>query len=105
MSAKSTRTELLQELQELGVESVTAEYNGSGDEGQIETPEFGPVEVPHDLVMAVEDLFYELLGQLYGGWENNEGAFGQFKWSMGSDRVNLVHNMRTESYDTEERNL
>ncbi len=105
MSTQSVRSELLQQLRHLGIETVTAEYNGSGDDGQIETLEFGAVEVPRDVVTAVEDLFYELLEQLYSGWEDNEGAFGQFIWNVGNDRVNLVHNMRTESYETEERNL
>jgi hypothetical protein len=105
MTNKSSRTELLQQLQELSVESVTAEYNGSGDDGQIETPQFGPVEVPHDVVRAVENLFYDLLEQLYSGWENGYGAFGQFVWSGGTDRLNLVHNERSEFYETEEQNL
>jgi hypothetical protein len=105
MSTESTRSELLQQLRELGVESVTAEYNGSRDEGQIETPEFGPTEVPDDVVTAAEHLFYELLERLYGGWEDNEGAFGHFRWDVGNDRVNLVHNTWTESYETEEQNL
>jgi len=102
---KSSRTELLKQLQELGVESVAAEYSGSGDEGQVETPEFGPVDVPHDVVTAVESLFYEVLEELYGNWEDNAGAFGQFIWNVGNDRLDLVHNTRTESYETEEQNL
>jgi hypothetical protein len=105
MSAKGTRAELLQHLQKLGVETVTAEYNGSGDEGQIETPEFEPVEVPHDVVMAVENLFYGILGELYGGWEINEGSFGQIVWDVREDRINLVYNGRIESVHTEVRTL
>jgi hypothetical protein len=105
MSAKSTRAELLQQLRELGVESVTAEYDGSGDSGQIENPEFGPVEVPTALTTAVQDLFYDLLGELYGGWEINEGSFGQFIWNVREDNINLVYNGRIETYSTEERRL
>jgi hypothetical protein len=99
------RTELAQQLRKLGVTTVTAEYNGSGDDGQIEAPEFGSVAVPSVMVTDVENLFYELLEDLYAGWENNEGGFGQFIWSLQEDRINLVHNWWTESYDTEQQVL
>jgi hypothetical protein len=105
MSDQSARTELRQQIQELGVETVTAEYSGSGDAGQIETPEFKPVEVPHDVVRAVENYFYELLQELYGGWEDNEGAFGHFTWNVKDDTINLVHNVPTGSFETEEQTL
>jgi uncharacterized protein DUF6878 len=103
--SNETRAELAQQLRKLGIEMVTAEYNGSGDGGQIETPEFGSVKVPSVMVTDVENFFYELLEDLYSGWDNNEGAFGQFEWNVKDDRINLVHNMRTESYDTEKQYL
>lgn len=105
MSTKGTRTELLQQLQELGVETVTAEYDGSGDSGQIDDPHFGSDEIPRDLTMAVQDLFYDILAQYYGGWEINEGSFGQFTWDVGTDRIDLVYNGRIETCSTEERQL
>ncbi len=105
MISDQSRGDLLQQLRQLHVEAVTAEYDGHGDYGQIETAEFGSVDVPRDVVMAVEYLFYEILEQLYSGWENNEGAFGQFIWNVGDDRINLVHNTREEAYETEEQNL
>lgn len=101
----STRSELLEQLRELGVETVTAEYDGSGDEGQIGTPEGGSVSLPHELAMAVEELFYGVLEELYAGWENNEGGFGQFVWNVQADKIHLAHSTRFESYDTEERDL
>jgi hypothetical protein len=105
MSGQSVRSDLLQQLRQLGVETVTAEYDGAGDEGQIETPEFGSSEVSDEIVRAVESLFYELLEQLYGGWEDNEGACGQFTWNVENDKIHLVHHTRQEAYETEEQNL
>jgi hypothetical protein len=104
-SVASTRSEVLEQLRQLGVETVTAEYDGAGDSGQIENPECGSVEVPHALTTAVQDLFYELLEQFYGGWEINEGSFGQFIWNVREDNINLVYNGRIETYSTEERRL
>jgi hypothetical protein len=99
------RGELADKLRKLGVETVTAEYNGHGDDGQIETPEFGSSIVPHETASAVEYLFYELLEELYSGWENNEGGFGTFSWDVKADKIDLVHNTCFESHETEERTL
>lgn len=100
-----TRSELAERLRQLGVETVTAEYDGSGDEGQIEEPEFGSSKVSRDMVVAVEDLFYDVLEEHYGGWEINEGSFGQFRWDVHADGINLVHNTRIEEFETEEQVL
>ncbi len=104
-SVTSGRRELVQQLQRLGVETVTAEYDGSGDSGQIDVPEFGAVKVPDALATAVQDLFYDVLGDLYAGWEVNEGSFGEFEWDVKQNRINLVHNARIESCETEEQVL
>ena len=101
----STRAELLEQLRELRVETVTAEYNGEGDDGQIGEPEFGAVEIPDGLTTALQDLLYEVLDDLYSGWENNEGSRGQFIWNVGEDRIHLVHSTRFNAYETEERDL
>lgn len=105
MSDASVRTELCRQLRQLGVETVTAEYDGSGDSGQIGDPEFGSVELPPGLGTAVQDLFYDLLEEHYAGWEINEGSFGRFEWDVKQDTINLVHNARIESCETEEREL
>jgi hypothetical protein len=96
---------LAEQLQRVGVETVTADYDGEGDSGQIEEPQFGSTQIPRDVAIAVQDLFYDILEEYYGGWENNEGSFGQFSWDVRADRISLVHNMRTEAVETEEQVL
>jgi hypothetical protein len=93
---KSSRAELRQQLQRLGVETVTANYDGCGDSGQIEEPEFGVNNVPPTVVMGVQNLFYDLLESHYAGWEINEGSFGMFEWGVRADCISLTHSMRTE---------
>ena len=103
--SQETRAELAHQLRELGVEMVTADYDGSGDSGQIQDLEFGSDKVPPALGTTVQDLFYDVLEDLYGGWEINEGSFGQFRWDVAGDSINLVHNMRIEDCETEEQTL
>jgi len=105
MSTGTTRGELLKKLRRLRVEAVTAAYDGSGDSGQIDDPDFGFREVPRDVVLAAQDLFYDVLADHYGGWEINEGSFGEFAWDVRADRITLVYNGRIESVHTEERTL
>lgn len=103
--SQEARTELAQQLRQLGVEMVTAEYDGSGDSGQIEDPDFGSKKAPASLVTAVQDLFYDLLEEHYAGWEINDGSFGEFRWDVRADSINLVHNMRIEEIEREEQTL
>jgi hypothetical protein len=95
----SSRAEVLQQLRDLGVETATAEYDGYGDSGQLEDPQFGSVEVPGVLATAVQNLFYDLLEEEQPGWELNEGSCGQFRWNIQADRINLAHTTRVEEYE------
>ena len=105
MNEPSNRAELRTQLQQLSVKTVTAEYDGEGDNGQIEDPNFGSVEVSDNLKNAAQDLFYDLLEDHYAGWEINEGSFGEFVWNVMADTIQLIHNNRYESVETEERTL
>jgi hypothetical protein len=100
------RSKLLVQLRTLGVKTVTADYDGSNDEGQIGMLEFGSTIVDDATASAVQDLFYELLVDLYGGWPDNEGAFGEIIWKVKDDTIHLVHNTRIEwLYETEEQTV
>jgi len=46
------------------------------------------------LAEAIEDLCYALLEQKHGGWENNEGAFGEFTIEVEERRVRLEFDAR-----------
>ena len=56
-----------------------------------------PATVPQDMPTAVQDVFYECLEKLYGGWELNEGSCGVFSWDIGTDKIHLTHYWRTET--------
>ena len=51
----------------------------------------------------VEQICYDLLGANHGGWEINEGSFGEFVFSFGkSNKIGLTFNQRVESVETSE---
>lgn len=117
-------------MQANGIEKVIVEFDGSGDSGQTETPVIFP-DSKQDLINqqipfitfsqrfsggewsvdatekqasveeALEDLAYCALENNHGGWEINEGAFGEIIIEAdGSGRIE--YNQRVESTEYEE---
>ena len=51
----------------------------------------------------VEQICYDLLAANHGGWEINEGSYGEFVFSFGEgNKVDLTFNQRVESVETSE---
>ncbi len=48
------------------------------------------------------DLFYDLTQARHPGWENNDGAFGEFEWNLSADTLHHSHSDRFTDYDTTE---
>lgn len=51
---------------------------------------------------AIDELCYDILGSQHGGWEINEGSFGEFVFDVEKDEIALTFNERIESYETTE---
>jgi hypothetical protein len=112
------RTALFDALTTAGVTRVVVSFDGYGDSGQIENievktgdatvampeteievacAEWGQAEPVHSLVSvanAIEALAYDLLGQAYCGWEDNEGAYGEFTFDVAARSITLDYNQR-----------
>jgi hypothetical protein len=95
--------------------TVNVTFDGEGDSGQIENitaddaaelPQV-PVELQRaawgsgkldsiqtTLRDAIETLCYDFLSQEQGGWENNDGAYGEFTFHVAERRVELDFNAR-----------
>jgi hypothetical protein len=109
-------------LAEIGIHSVTVDYDGSGDSGQIEAIEawnavHEKIPLPGDhkvrlasgdqnrayiemnLEAAIETLAYDHLEQMYPGWEINDGAFGTFVFSVSDRSITLEHRARFTDVD------
>lgn len=115
------KTKLLSFLSAAGITRVMVNFDGCGDSGQIEDvaafkgdhqvdlpPEtvellvldYGATEpVTHVLPVgeAVEKLAYDLLHQKHSGWENNDGAFGEFTFDIAAGTITLDYNERFTS--------
>lgn len=108
-------------LAKAGITSVRIDFDGCGDSGQIESisPSVGsdlvnlpPGEITIVLVNegdlstmqrefslkdALEELAYDFLEQTHGGWENNEGAWGEFQFDVSARTITLDYNERIET--------
>jgi len=48
------------------------------------------------------DLFYDLIEVRHAGWENNDGAFGEFDWDLATDCLKHSHSDRFTDYEITE---
>jgi hypothetical protein len=105
-------------LQRLGILSVSIGFDGSSDEGGIESIETsGPPlagEVTYEVLSpdgtlsselstledAIETVCYRLLSAEHCGWPNNDGAFGTFTFDVAARKVELEFNARYTEHHT-----
>jgi len=48
------------------------------------------------------ELFYDLTQARHPGWENNDGACGEFEWDLAAETLEHTHNDRFTDYHTTE---
>lgn len=103
----STEPVLREELSRLGVASIRAEYDGVGDSGQIEELTFldnldppQPLKVNDETEEKVKALLYALIESRHSGWENNDGAFGNFCWDLVDGAITHKHSERFLDHET-----
>jgi hypothetical protein len=113
-------------LEAQGIILVTVGFDGCGDSGQIEGisafDEHGAVAVPDEGLSltardsgpaaaasngepvkdVIETLAYDLLESEHGGWEINEGAFGEFRFDVADRTITLGCNIRIETSEYSE---
>ena len=122
----ANKAALFDVLVQAGITSILVSFDGEGDSGQIEEIDAlcgeTPVELPpgeiaiakpiwdspeiqhvtlsvHD---AIEKLAFDLLGETHGGWENGEGAYGDFTFNVGERTITLAYNERRMESDYSE---
>jgi hypothetical protein len=98
------------QLKAAGVARVDIYYDGCGDSGQIEDVRYFDanhkmMDAPGTLTItedALRELFYDLLETRHAGWENNDGAFGEFEWDLDADTLKHSHSERYVECETTE---
>lgn len=116
---QANKSALFPILEAAGITTVTVAFDGEGDSGQIESvsafvdnqPAKLPKRIitlhrvswpdqthsePRDVREAIEALCYGYLEQEHGGWENNDGAFGEFTLHVRERRVEMEFNQRLQ---------
>ena len=112
---------LFDALTTAGITHVTVSFDGAGDSGQIESIDaksgdnaidFPSAEIPYaaltwdnpevemrnlSLEDVVEQLAYDFLSDAHGGWENNDGAYGEFCFDAAARCIHLEFNERFTS--------
>jgi hypothetical protein len=131
--AMSLRSKVMEALVAAGAKSVTVEFDGYGDSGEVGKPVVEPkkaksvldepvpgttheasewvgesgvgrvIRTTRDRTVseAISEMCYALL-ENHGGWEINEGSFGEFTIDPAADEINLTFNQRVESCETSE---
>jgi hypothetical protein len=117
------KTALFDALAAANITVVVVTFDGYGDSGQIENIEAragdeivnlppGAIEIArpvwgsndidrqslsiHD---AIEALVYSFLGQTHDGWENSDGAYGDFAFDVADRTITLDYNERRMESD------
>jgi hypothetical protein len=109
-------------LRHVGIAHVLVSFDGSGDSGQIESIEAwsdadqsvtlpaaqitfagidwqsgAPTERLLRLESAAEELVYDLLSDTHSGWQDNDGAYGEFCIDVRARTIHLEFNERFTS--------
>jgi hypothetical protein len=113
---------LFEALAQVGITTVLVEFDGYGDSGQIEDisahagpdiavnlpernveidrVEYGSLEIVRETFTvkeAFERLVYDFLEETHGGWEDNQGAYGDFLFDVAERTITLNYNERIET--------
>lgn len=120
----ANKTALFEVLTAAGISHVTATFDGEGDNGQIESVEAWSGDVAAELPLteisvtsidwhsseattftmtiktAIEQMAYDFLSDTHGGWENNDGAFGEFCFDATARTIQLDYNERIMTHES-----
>ncbi|HUI73106.1 MAG TPA: hypothetical protein VL354_21480 [Spirochaetia bacterium] len=107
------------------ITTIRVDFDGEGDSGQINNIDAFAIDTPSDLPAAkitiqrlhwgdtvpvseeialeaaIESLCYDFLEQEHGGWENNDGGYGEFTISVPDRTIELEFHARytdTQTY-------
>jgi hypothetical protein len=105
-------------LASANITRVTVRFDGEGDSGQIEDITayaddaqvalpggkvasldlpYGQIEAVerwHSAELALETIAYDLLKEKHDGWENSDGAYGEFTFDVAAGTITLDYNER-----------
>ena len=114
----ANKSAIFDALASAGIVSVVVVFDGCGDSGQVESidardaagetilpdmtveiasPSYSDTSINRQtlpLYDAIEAMAYDLLRAAYCGWENNDGAYGEFSFDVAARGISLDYNGR-----------
>lgn len=119
---QARKVAILEALRAAGAIVATVQYDGEGDDGQINivmatdssgdridlivpfcsTADECVLRTSNSLYEAIEDYCWELLDAYHCGFQDNDGGFGEFTIDVAEGTVTLEKNDRYVSYHTSE---
>lgn len=111
----AVKARLCKALKEQGIASVTIEYDGEGDSGQIgdiaaRSSDNKPLDIEAPITLAIhkpktptryaslsdalDDFAWTVLQFYHGGFQDNEGGFGTLTIHVSDGKVTIDHNNR-----------
>ncbi|QEG27059.1 hypothetical protein GobsT_18120 [Gemmata obscuriglobus] len=102
-----TKHEILALLQQSAVSRLEISYDSSDDEGMIDSVTcFGPdgaqVKPTPEINSLVEELVCEMLDEQQGGWELDDGSFGEVEIDVETGLASFSHTVRVIDYSDED---
>ena len=105
-SARKSLRRFCRQLVKLQVDTVTINYDGYGDSGTMEDPLAFQNDKPVRLTRKLNDLLLEFAeSYLPGGWENNDGACGEFVLNIKDRKFSREHCWRHMDYEHDEEEI
>jgi hypothetical protein len=80
--------------------SIKFHFNGGGDSGYIDSEGMNQDDETFDLPAGLEDYFYEMLNEDFGGWEINEGSQGNFTVDCSEEIIEMEIGINREENET-----
>ena len=105
-SVRKSLRRFCRQLVKLQVDTVTINYDGYGDSGTMEDPLAFQNDKPVRLTRKLNDLLLEFAeSYLPGGWENNDGACGEFVLNIKDRKFSREHCWRHMDYEHDEEEI
>jgi hypothetical protein len=91
-----------EEIGKFVLKSITIDDPYGHGEVDKNSNQWVPKKINPTIDTLVEAICYEELESKYGGWEINDGSFGEFQFNIDKEKIHLSHNRNYCSYYNEE---
>jgi hypothetical protein len=95
--SEETYNQVVEIFENLGESEGRVDFSGGGDDGWVDS--FMVVNGHQvDLPASIEDMLYTMINGNFAGWENNEGASGNYTFDPIEKVINFDFNYHTEEW-------